>query len=133
MDLIATSIRRPIAVLAAMLMVVMFGYLGLQTIPVQLAPDVRKPVITVTTPWPGAAPAEVEREIIVRPEEVLKGLDGLDEMLSLSQNGRGEITLKFQVGQNMDRALLLTANRLDRVSGYPEEADEPVLATAGSE
>ena len=46
-----------------MLMVVMFGVVSLQTIPVQLAPDVRKPIITVTTDWFGAAPAEVEREI----------------------------------------------------------------------
>ena len=133
MDLIKLSIERPIAVLAAVLMVLLFGTLALETIPVQLAPDVRSPIITVTTNWFGAAPAEVEREIVNRQEEVLKGLEGLDSMISSSQNSRGEITLEFQVGQNMDRALLLVANRLDRVSGYPDEADEPTLDTAGSE
>jgi len=133
MNLIRLAIERPIAVISAVLMVLMFGFLALQTIPVQLAPDVRKPVITVNTAWFGAAPAEIEREIINRQEEALKGLEGLEEITASAQNGQGEITLEFQVGQNMDRALLLVANRLDRVSGYPEEADEPTLDTAGSE
>ncbi len=54
-------------------------------------------------------------------------------MTSLSSHHSGSITLEFAVGTNMDRALLLVANRLDRVSGYPEEADEPVIQTAGAE
>jgi len=133
MDIIRAAIERPIAVIAAVLMVVMFGWLALNTIPVQLAPDVRKPLITVTTSWFGAAPAEVEREIVNRQEEVLKGLEGLEEMVSSSKNGEAEITLEFKVTTNMDRALLLVANRLDRVSDYPDEADEPVLETAGAD
>jgi len=52
-----------IAVVAAVLMVVMFGMVGLAQIPIQLTPDVREPVITVNTAWPGASPVEVEREI----------------------------------------------------------------------
>jgi HAE1 family hydrophobic/amphiphilic exporter-1 len=94
MNLIRASIERPIAVVSAVLMVVMFGALALRTIPVQLAPDVRKPIITVTTDWFGAAPAEIEREIVNRQEDALKGLEGLEEMISSAQNGRGEITLE---------------------------------------
>ncbi len=69
MDLIRTSIYRPIAVIAAVLMTLMFGLVALERIPIQLAPDVNRPVITVTTTWPGAAPAEVEREIVNRQEK----------------------------------------------------------------
>ncbi len=133
MNLIRTSIERPIAVVAAVLMVLMFGVLALQLIPIQLTPDVRRPVLTVTTNWGGGAPVEVEREITNRLEEVLKGLEGVTEMSSRSQDGRSRITLEFSAGTNMDRALLLLANRLDRVSGYPNEADEPIIATSGTE
>ena len=133
MNLIRAAIDRPIAVVAAVLMVVMFGLLALRVIPIQLAPDVRRPVITITTNWRGGSPAEVEREIVNRQEEVLKGLEGLTEMEGRAQDGRARITLEFKVGQNMDRALLLVANRLDRVNGYPGEADEPTLRTAGAE
>ena len=59
MNLIRTAIDRPIAVVAAVLMVVMFGLVALENIPIQLAPDVNRPVITIKTNWPGAAPAEV--------------------------------------------------------------------------
>lgn len=131
MDLIRAAIDRPIAVLAAVLMVVMFGYVALLKIPIQLAPDVAKPVITVETQWPGGAPEEVEREVVIRQEEVLKGLEGLDSMTSRSEDGQARVELEFAIGTNMDRALLLTANRLDRVGDYPTEVDEPTLRAAG--
>ena len=133
MNLIRLAITRPIAVVAAVVMVVMFGAVALTTIPIQLAPDVRKPVITVETYWPGAAPAEVEREVTNQQEEALKGLTGLEQMISQSQDGKAEIELTFRVGQDMGRALLLTANRLDRVSDYPDEAQQPTLSTSGNE
>ena len=133
MNLVRFAVDRPIAVMAAVLMVVLFGLVALETIPIQLTPDVRKPVITVQTMWPGAAPAEVEREVVNRQEEMLKGVEGLDEVESRSEHGRGTVTLTFAIGTNMDRALLLVANRLDRVTGYPDEADRPTLRTAGAE
>lgn len=133
MNLIRLAIERPIAVVAAVLMIIVFGIVALQAIPVQLAPDVNKPIITITTSWGGAAPAEIEREIVNRQEEVLRGLEGLQQMTSSSEDGRGEITLEFVVDQDMDKALLLVANRLAQVNDYPDEADEPTLATAGSD
>ncbi len=133
MNLIRTAIDRPIAVIAAVLMVVMFGMLALKTIPIQLTPDIRKPVLSVRTNWPGAAPAEVEREVINRQEDVLKGLEGLDSMSSRSQHGSGRITLEFSLSQDMDKALLLVSNRLERITGYPDEVDKPTLRTHDSE
>lgn len=127
------AIERPIAVVAGVLMIVLFGLVALQTIPIQLIPDVRKPVISIRTMWAGAAPAEVEREIVNRQEETLKGLEGLEEVESFAQNGRARVTLTFAIGTDMNRALLLVSNRLDRVGGYPPEVDQPRLSTAGAE
>jgi len=132
-NIIRAAIDRPIAVVAAVLMAVTFGYVALMSIPIQLAPDVERPVITVETQWRGAAPAEVEREIVNKQEDVLNGLDGLEVMSSSSQDGQARVTLEFAIGTDMDKALLLVANRLDGVSGYPEEADEPGIYTAGAE
>ncbi len=133
MNLIRLAIERPTAVIAAVLMIVMFGLVALRTIPIQLSPDVNRPVITVTTSWPGAAPAEVEREILNRQEEEMAGLEGLHSITGRAQPGRSRLTLEFNVDANMDRALLLVSNRLNRVNGYPDEASEPTLDTAGSE
>ena len=131
--LISVSIIRPIAVIAAVRMIVMFGGVALQSIPIQLTPDVNQPVITITTQWPGAAPAEVEREIVNRQEKQLKGIEGIESIVSKSETGRARVTLEFGVGQDMTKALLLVSNRLDRVGNYPTEVDEPTLNTAGSE
>ncbi|MGH6719539.1 MAG: efflux RND transporter permease subunit, partial [Alphaproteobacteria bacterium] len=133
MDLIRLSIARPVAVAAVVLLVVLFGLIALARIPIQLAPDVRQPVVTIETSWPGASPAEVEREILLPQEDVLKGLEGVREVSSQARLGRASITLDFDLGTNMDRALLLVANRLDEASDLPDEAGEPTLSTAGNE
>ena len=133
MNLIRLAIDRPVAVVSAMLMVVLFGIVALQVIPIQLTPDVNAPVITISTQWPGAAPAEVEREIINPQEKELSGLQGLQSILGRAQPGAGSVTLEFEVGADMSHALLLVANRLDRVNGYPDEANAPTFEVAGSE
>lgn len=133
MNLIRLSIERPVAIIAAVIMVLMFGMIALFTIPIQLTPDVRKPIISLQTLWHGAAPAEIEREITNRQEDVLKGLEGLEEITSQSEDGRSKIKLEFKLGQNMDKAMLLVANRLDRVESYPDEAKRPTINTSSSE
>ena len=133
MDVIRFAIDRPVAVVAAVLMAVLFGVLALSRIPIQLAPDVRKPIVVVETTWPGAAPSEIEREIVNPQEEALRGLDGLEIMTSRSRTGQAEVTLEFAVGTDMSQSLLLVSNRLDRVGGYPAEANEPTLNTSGSD
>ncbi len=133
MDLIHLCIKRPVAVLAAVMILIIMGLVALQAIPIQLTPDVRKPVIEVNTTWQGAAPREIEREIIERQEEQLTSVEGIESMKSFAEPGQGRIELEFRVNQNMDRALLLVANRLNQVARYPDEADEPRLNTAGSD
>ncbi|QJF52622.1 efflux RND transporter permease subunit [Roseobacter ponti] len=133
MDIIRFAIERPVAVIAAVIMAVLFGIIAVSRIPIQLAPDVRKPIVVIETVWPGAAPSEVEREIINPQEEALRGLDGLDIMTSSARTGQAEITLEFGIGTDMSQSLLLVSNRLDRVGDYPDEAGEPSLDTSGAD
>jgi HAE1 family hydrophobic/amphiphilic exporter-1 len=133
MDIIRFAIDRPVAVLAAVIMAMLFGILAVSRIPIQLAPDVRKPIVVIETNWPGAAPSEIEREIVNPQEEALRGLDGLDLMTSRSRPGEAEVTLEFGIGTDMGQALLLVSNRLDRVGDYPDEAGEPSLDTSGAD
>ena len=131
MNIIRASIERPTAVVAAIFMTIVLGFLALDRIPIQLAPDVNKPVITVTTFWYGASPYEIEREIVNRQEEVLKGIEGAKKLSAKAQEGQSEVTIEFDTNVNMDRALLLVSNRLNQIEGYPEDAGEPSLDTAG--
>lgn len=133
MDPIRAAVERPLAVMALVVMAVLFGLLALARIPIQLAPDVERPVISVSTSWPGAAPAEVEREIVIRQEDALKGLEGVVEMSARARRGSARITLDFALGTDLDAAAFAIAERLDRVTGYPDEARSPVLDRAGND
>ena len=116
MDPIRFSIEKPVSVIVGIILVVLFGWIGLTSLPYQLSPTVIEPEITVTTTWPGATPYEIEREIIEEQEKVLKGIPGLLEMESSSYNSQGTITLKFSIGTEVDGALLRVSNKLDEVA-----------------
>jgi hydrophobic/amphiphilic exporter-1 (mainly G- bacteria), HAE1 family len=133
MNLIRLSIERPTAILAAVIILVVFGFVALRAIPIQLIPDVRKPLLTITTSWQGASPVEIEREIVNRQEENLKGLESVTQMTSRSRPGRAEVFLEYALGTDMNRAMLLASNRLDQIGNYPDEAREPILRSAGTE
>ncbi len=132
MDPVRFSIEKPVTVIVGIILVLLFGWIGLTSLPYQLSPSVIEPEITVTTTWPGATPYEIEREIIEEQEKVLKGIPGLVEMESTSSNSRGTITLKFSIGTDVDAVLLRVSNKLDEVRAYPENVDKPVISATGA-
>ena len=105
MDFIKFFIRKPVTVLVGVILVVLFGIIGLLKMPYQLSPNVTEPEISVATIWTGANPYEIERDIIEEQEKVLKGIPGLIEMESTASNNRGTITLLFKIGTKVDEAL----------------------------
>ena len=132
-DVIRTSIQKPVATLVGGIILLLFGSLAMWRIPIQLTPTLEAPRLTITTTWPGATPAEIERDIVVRQEEQLDDLEQLVRMESQCSDGRGVITLIFPVGTDLELAVMRAANRLQQVRGMPVDADEPVIDTAGSD
>ncbi len=133
MDFIRFAINKPVSVCVGVILVIMFGVLGIKGLPVQLTPDVERPQITVTTTWPGATPYEVEKDIVEEQEEALKGVQRLTLMEGSAFNGQAIITLTFEVGTDLDTALLNVSNKLDEVPSYPENVDRPVVEASGAE
>jgi HAE1 family hydrophobic/amphiphilic exporter-1 len=128
---VGVAIRRPVGVLVGVLLVILFGFLSIRGIPIQLTPDIEVPSLSVQTTWPGAAPAEIERELLVPQEDVLKSLQGLVRMTSDASQDRGTINLELEVGTDLDEALARVTNRLAQVPRYPEAAEQPVVSTGG--
>ena len=125
------ALSNPTATLVAVLLVALFGALSLSRLPVQLTPEVERPEITIRTAWRAAAPEEVEAEIIEPQEKVLRGLSGVNRIISKAQRGQGEVSIEFVVGHDLRRGLIEVLNRLNRVPRYPDDADEPVIDTVG--
>ena len=132
MDIVEYSLKKPVSVAVAVILLVTFGLIGLNQLPIQLTPDVETPKITVQTTWGGATPFEIEKEIIEKQEEALKGLQGLTKMESSSYNSFGEVTLSFALETEVPDALLRVSNKLNEVANYPDNADKPVIEAAGA-
>ncbi|USN99330.1 MAG: efflux RND transporter permease subunit [Phycisphaeraceae bacterium] len=130
MDLVRLSINKPVAVTVGVILIVMFGLIGLTAIPIQLTPTVDRPVITVTTVWPGRSPQEIVDEVVKKQEEELKNVTNLRRMTSTTSQGMGAITLEFYIGSDISRAQQEVSDSLRQVPDYPEEVEEPRITVA---
>ena len=130
MDYIRFAISYPVRVTVGVLLLVLFGLLSVFAIPIQLVPDVDRPIITVETEWTGRSPEEVEQEIVEEQEDKLKAVSNLKKMTAQARQGRGQITLEFYIGTNIDRALQEVSDKLREVPDYPRDVEEPVIRAA---
>ena len=133
MYLTRSCLANPRALFVGAVLLLIFGSISLSRLPIQLTPELEEPEITITTKWRSASPIEVEAEIIEPQEDVLRGLPGLTEIRAKAFENRGEINLTFAVGMDMRRALIEVMNRLNQVSDYPDDADEPSISTVGQD
>ncbi|MEC9441125.1 MAG: efflux RND transporter permease subunit [Myxococcota bacterium] len=130
--LLKLAIERPVTVMVGVILTVFFGGAAVLALPIQLTPDIQVPTLTVRTTWPGATPQEIEREILEEQEEVLKSVQRLDRMVAEARPDQGSLTLEFEVGTDIDEALVRVSNQLQQVSSYPEAARQPIVATSNS-
>ena len=131
MNLTRLALSNPVAAVVAGLLVVLFGTIALLQIPVQMIPTVVIPRVSINTAWRAAAPEEVESEILEAQEDALRGVPGVDKMVSVASQGEGSITLTFDLGVPVERALIEVINRLNQVPRYPVDASEPVIIAGG--
>ena len=132
MSMIERSIRQPVAVAVAVILIVIFGVIGLLRVPVQLTPNVDQPVVSVRTTWFGAQPQEIEQEILQEQEEFLKTIPGLSEMTSEAFEGQGTVRLEFNVGVDKATVLNEVEQKLNQVPEYPPDANRPVIESVDS-
>ena len=130
---IKLAIERPVGVIALILMTIIFGGLALQTIPIQMSPDIDKPQLDVRVRWSGASPSDVDREIVGRLETELASLNGVQEISSRSTRGYARVNLKYSVTQDMDKALVMLLSKLSAVNGLPDDANTPMIRTSNSD
>lgn len=126
------SIENPVKVTVGVILVCLFGMLAFFGIPIQLTPEVSKPVISVNTRWPGASPEEIEKEIVAKQEEQLQGVEGMTSFKSYCFDSFAEVEMEFLVGTDIDSTIVKVNSRLNQVRDYPEDADKPVVRTVSA-
>ena len=131
MNLTRTALKNPAAIIVVVALISVFGALSLFKLPLQLTPDIEQPQITISTGWRSAAPEEMESVIIEPIENVVKNTRGVIKVDTFIQRGGGSISLTFDVGADMQRAMLDVINNLNQVPPLPLDAIEPVVHAGG--
>jgi hydrophobic/amphiphilic exporter-1 (mainly G- bacteria), HAE1 family len=130
MNFIETAIRWRHGTFVLFCLLTLFGVIALMRLPLELQPGGDRPEITLTTPYLGAAPAEVE-DLITRPiEDVLEEIEGVKEITSQSLPGISSITMEFDWATDVDARLVAVLNKLQQLDALPEEAGESDVQVA---
>lgn len=130
--LVEASLKNPVAVGMAVLLVCLLGLMSLRQLPLQLFPDIDRPQISIQTNWRAASPEEVEAELLEPQEQVLQGLPGLEELDGNAGSGGSNVNLTFAIGTDMKNALVEVIGRLNRVRSIPKDADRPIVQMGGN-
>ena len=126
MSLVETSTRRRVTVAMCTLTLVLFGWIALGDLKVNLLPDLSYPTLTVRTEYTGAAPSEIESLVTEPVEEALGVVKNLRKLRSVSRTGQSDVILEFAWGTDMDRASMEARDKLEMLR-LPLEAESPVL------
>ncbi|WP_088329194.1 efflux RND transporter permease subunit [Lacimicrobium sp. SS2-24] len=131
MNLTRTSIKNPAALLVIMTLLLVFGMMSLFSLPIQLIPDIQQPQINIASGWRNAAPEEVESVIIEPLENAVRSAPGVVETSTNIRRGFGNITLTYEVGTDMQAAMLEVINRLNQAPPLPVDALDPIISAGG--
>ncbi len=123
---IAWMARNPVASNLLMYFFLIGGLVAFRYITQEVFPDLQEDTVTVSVSYPGASPEEVEQGIVLAVEEALNGMDGVDEIESVAREGSARITARLLEGYDYIKVYQDLKNEVDRITTFPEDAEEPV-------
>lgn len=139
MNIVSTSIKRPIFITCIFFLILAVGVLSLVKLPIDLFPDVTFPVVTVTTPYPGAGPKEVETLVSKVIEDELSSISGIKTLRSINKEGASVVIAEFSLKTDVKYAEQQIRDKMgsvkrklpDDVDDYTvrriDPADQPIL------
>ena len=108
-----------------MVIILLFGLLGLLKLNVQSLPDFGFDLITVSVEWKSASPRDVENQIIKAIEPEVRAIDGVRKVISTAREGIGQLSIEFVKNTDMQRALSDVNSAVTRILSLPGDADKP--------
>ncbi len=131
MNISELCIRRPVFATVLSLLLVIFGLVALERLPLREYPDISRPVVTISTIYRGASASIVENKVTQVIEDRIAGIEGIIKLESDSEDERSSIRIEFDVVRDMDDAANDVRDRISRVlTQLPPEADPPQVSKA---
>ncbi len=127
------AITRPVFASVLSLLLVAFGLVAFDRLPLREYPDIDPPVVSVETVYPGASASVVETRITQLIEDRIAGVEGIERIESSSEDGESNITIEFNIGRDIDGAANDVRDRVSAViDQLPVEADPPEIQKVDS-
>jgi HAE1 family hydrophobic/amphiphilic exporter-1 len=131
LNLPKTAIKRPIATLMVICIMLILGLYSFTSLPIDLLPKFEFPIAAIITEYKGAAPQEVENMVTKPLEEVLATVQGVENITSITQADSSIILIEFTWGTALDFALLDVREKIDMVKGFlPDGTETPWVLKA---
>ena len=128
MFLAKLSIKRPALITMLISVFIVFGFLSYNQLPVNLMPQFTIPVVTISTQFPGAGPAEIEQQITKRIEDAVSTVSGIEFMESYSMDNISMVTINFRRDKDPDVATQEMRDRIETVlNSLPTDARRPIV------
>ena len=121
-------IKFPVAVNILIFAFIIFGTIGAKSIKSSFFPLTDSKLIRINLVYPGASPAEMEEGVVLKIEDNLKGIVGVDRVTSVSQENSASISVETLKGKNIDVVLADVKNAVDRVPSFPSGMEPPIIA-----
>lgn len=126
--LIAYFIKYEVAVNIVIIAFIIFGLLGAFSLRSSFFPLSDSKNVIISVAYPGASPQEIEEGVVLKIEDNLKGLQGIDRVTSTSRENSGSINVEIEKGRDIDFMLLEVKNAVDRVPNYPTGMEPLIVA-----
>ncbi len=120
-------IKYPIWTNVIMLSIIIFGIISMSQMRYSFFPEILPDIIIIQIPYPGASPSEVAEGVVLKIEENLEGLSGVERVTSLSQEHIGTVTVETIKGSDIDEVVADVKNAIDRINSFPVDAEKPII------
>jgi multidrug efflux pump subunit AcrB len=122
---IAWMVRNRVTPNLVMLFFLLGGLMMTAKIKKEVFPEFALDVVSVRVAYPGASPEEVEQGIILAIEEAVRGIEGVKEVTAVAAEGSGRVRVELLAGADHQKALQDIKQEIDRITTFPEEAEQP--------
>ena len=120
-----TFIKRPVLSTVISILIVILGFIGLVSLPIEQYPNIAPPNIMVITSYPGADAETVKNAVITPLEESINGVEGMDYITSTASPGSAMIQVMFRQGTNPDMCAVNMQNRVSQATSLlPAEVNQ---------
>lgn len=126
-SIISYFVKYPVAGNVILIAIVLFGLIGMFSLRTDFFPNTENRNITIQLTYPGASPEEMEEGVVLKIEDNLKGITGIERITSVSSENSGNINVEGVLDYDIEKLLTDVKNAIDRIPSFPVDLEPPII------